>query len=238
MAASDATTRTAGLSGRATAFLAAVAFAAATAALPAFVRMTADTGDLVTFALLGGAAALAQLAYVEIRHNHGFAIGIAFLLAAALLLPPELVALTSVAQHLPDILRRNYPWYIQTFNTSNYALSALAAWGVARLVSDLETGADGRFALAGAAACLALVLVNHFLLATMLLLARGHSFRASGLFSTESVSIDVVLAAVGFALAGLWDSNAALVVAAAAPLILVNRLLQLMASIGAAARTP
>ena len=35
---------------------------------------------------------------------------------AALLLPPELVALLAVVQHVPEWLKERYPWYIQTFN--------------------------------------------------------------------------------------------------------------------------
>ena len=77
------------------------------------------------------------------------------------------------------------------------------------------------------------VLVNHLLLAGVLRLARGHSLRASGLFSTESISIDFVLALVGVAAAGLADWNLALAPLALVPLLLAHRLLRLLAAVRA-----
>ena len=68
------------------------------------------------------------------------------------------------------------------------------------------------------------------LLATMLRLARGHTFRASGLFGLESVSIDLVLAALGIALAAFSETNAVLIPVAVSPIVLVHRLLALKAS--------
>ena len=236
MAVSDASTRAPGLPGRALAFLAAVALAAVGAALPALVQVDPDTGDLVTFALLGAGAAIAQIKAIELDRNLGFPIAIAFVAAAALVLPIGLVALIGLAQHVPDIVRRSYPWYIQTFNTSNYTLNALAAAGVAHLVADLGSVDGPRWAVAGIAAAVVLVTLNHVLLATMLRLARGHSFRDSGLFSAESLSIDVVLALLGVALAGLPDANPAIVAGAIAPLLLVHRLFRVMAGDGVPVR--
>lgn len=229
MAASNASTRVAGLPGRAQAYLAAVALATVGAAVPALAGMTVDRNDLVTFALLALGAAIAQTGVIEISKNHGFPVAIAFVTAAALLLPLGLVALIALAQHAPDIVRRKYPWYIQTFNTSNFTLNVLAAAVVARVIADVDATDAGRFAVAGLAACLVLVATNHVLLATMLRFARGHSFRESGLFSRESLSIDFVLAALGVTLAALATSNPLLVVGTIAPLLLVHRLLQQMA---------
>ncbi|HEY7560582.1 MAG TPA: diguanylate cyclase, partial [Gaiellaceae bacterium] len=71
--------------------------------------------------------------------------------------------------------------------------------------------------------------LNHLLLATMLHLARGHTLRETGLFSTESLSTDFVLALLGVAFAGLWDWNPWLLPTAVAPLILVHRSLSVPA---------
>lgn len=218
----------------ATLYLAAVAAAAAAAALPALGSLEAGTRDLVTFVLLGGAAAIAQLLVVETGKNHGFPTAIAFLLAGTLLLPPGFVALLVLAQHAPDIVLRRYPWYIQTFNCGNYTLNGLAAWVTAAAVADLGApSGELRWAAAGLAGCAVFVVLNHLLLGAMLMLARGHRLRASGLFSIESISIDLVLAVVGVVLAALSTSNAALVVVAVAPLLLADRLFRLMAAAGA-----
>jgi diguanylate cyclase (GGDEF)-like protein/putative nucleotidyltransferase with HDIG domain len=63
----------------------------------------------------------------------------------------------------------------------------------------------------------------------MLHLARGHTLRETGLFSTESLSTDFVLALLGVAFAGLWDWNPWLLPTAVAPLILVHRSLSVPA---------
>ena len=75
------------------------------------------------------------------------------------------------------------------------------------------------------------VTLNHLLLAGVLKLARGHTLRATRLFSVESLSIDLVLGLVGVAAAGLADRSLALVVIALAPLLLAHRLLRLLAAL-------
>ena len=82
-----------------------------------------------------------------------------FLLPAALLLPPELVALVALVQHVPDWLKRRLPFHIQAFNIANYTLATLAAWGVAHAILGSTTfdGTGPRPLAAGAAACLVLV---------------------------------------------------------------------------------
>ena len=212
-------------------YLAAVSLAAIGAAVPALLHLGPGTGEWGTFAGLAAGAALAQMFLMEIGRNHGFPIALVFVVAAALLLPPELVALMGLAQHAPDILRRRFPLYIQTFNVGNYTLNALGAWATVRLLSD-HLLADDRlgWALAGLAAGAVFVALNHVLLAAMLRLARGHSFRDSRLFAPGSIAIDFVLAALGVALAAFADSNPALVLTTVAPLPLLHRLLQLIAA--------
>ena len=214
-------------------YLACVALVGAVSGSAALSRFTADAGDLLAFALLGAAAAVAQLCAIETGRNHGFPTAVVFLVAGALVLPPELVALLALAQHGPELVRGHCPWYIHTFNTANYTINALAAYGTARLVAGAPLGGeDVRLAAGGLTACIAFVGLNHLLLATMLRLARGRSFRASALFSIESLSIDLVLAILGVALAAFSRSNPVLIVAAVAPVFLIHRLLSMKASLG------
>ena len=149
-----------------------------------------------------------------------------------MLLPPALVALMGFAQHLPDAVGRRFPPYITAFNTANYTLSALAAWGAARLVDTTHAGSDLRWASAGAAAALTLVLVNHTALAFMLRLARDHSFRSSGLLAPSALLADLALASLGVVLARIWLSNPYLIPLVAAPLVLVHRSFMLLARLG------
>jgi diguanylate cyclase (GGDEF)-like protein/putative nucleotidyltransferase with HDIG domain len=152
---------------------------------------------------------------------------VVFLIAAALLLPPELIVLIPLVQTVPEWLKERYPWPIQGFNICNYTLNALAAWGVADLVNrhgtSLITGSDARFAVAGLLAALAFVAVNHVLVALILKLGRGHSIRETGLFTTDMLSVDVILTVLGVSLAAFWNWNPWMIFAALAPLVVVHR---------------
>jgi diguanylate cyclase (GGDEF)-like protein len=175
--------------------------------------------------LAGGA--LAQLFAVHMPANQIFHTGLAFTVAAALLLPPELFVLVCVAQHVPEWVRQRYPWYIQSFNIANCTVSGLAVWATREGATSI--GVDSGIGTAGVAvavcAAAVYVLVNHTLLARMLRLARDHELRGTGLFMRDALITDLVLAAIGVSIAGalLQEPVAAAVVAF--PLILIHRAL-------------
>ena len=144
------------------------------------------------------------------------------------MLPPALVAALAVSQHVPAFLRERDGWYRLIFNCANSVLSALAAWSVAAAIG---VGHDLSFAVAGLGAAGAYALTNHVLLAGMLRLARGHSFRESGLFSPISLGLDFVIGLLGVAVAGFVDVNPWLVPALVAPLLLAHRSLSTVAQV-------
>jgi diguanylate cyclase (GGDEF)-like protein/putative nucleotidyltransferase with HDIG domain len=181
----------------------------------------------MTFVVLAAAAALAQVFPVKAPRNMMYHTSVVFLVAAALLLPPELIVLIPLVQTVPEWLKERYPWPIQVFNVSNYTLDALTAWGIAHLILVHARGmihnADARFAVAGFAACLGFVAVNHVLVAVILKLGRNHTFRESGMFTLETISVDLVLTILGVSLAAFWGWNPWLIFAALAPLVVVHR---------------
>ena len=204
---------------------AAIAAAAVTSAAPAHdVRWT-----VFATVLVGGA--LAQLFAARTAGNQVFHTGLAFSVAAALLLPPELVVVVCVAQQLPDWLRQRYAWYIQSFNIANFVLSGLAAWAVrasfARYGAHVTASATTVGVLVAVAAGVTFVLVDHAVLARMLRLARGHDLSASGLFTFDGLIQDGVLAAVGIGIAFMLLHSWALVVVIVLPLVLIQRVLAL-----------
>ena len=182
-----------------------------------------ESADWVAFALLTACAATAQLFSVRLGRNHAFHTAVLFVAAGALLLPPELVVLMVVAQHLPDWIKERYAASIQTFNIANFAVNALAAWATAQAILHFSSAGRAQWALAGFAAAAVLVCTNHFLLATMLRVARGHSFRDSGLFSSASLATDLTLAGLGVALAALWEANPWIAPVLLAPIVLSQR---------------
>jgi len=157
--------------------------------------------------------------------NQVFHSGLAFTVAAVLLLPPELAVLVCIVQHLPEWARQRYPWYIQTFNIVNYVLSALAAALVWRLFGAGTTD-TGAAAVAAAACCGAVfVVVNHTLLARMLRYARGRTLAETRLFSVDGLAGSGSLAAIGIVFAFTVDRDPLLAVLVALPLLLVQRAL-------------
>jgi diguanylate cyclase (GGDEF)-like protein/putative nucleotidyltransferase with HDIG domain len=211
---------------RALVYLIAVAGIAAAVAGPFLPRLEHRTDGWITFLILASAAGIAQLFLVRTGKNTSYHTTIVFLIPAALLLPPEQVALVPIVQHLPDWLKNRAVWYIQSFNICNYTIAILAASGGAHLVMESGVLVDYpnlSFAIAGFTACVLLVGINHSLLAPMLALARGHSIRESGLFSMQSLSTDLVLASLGVGIATFWQLNPWLVPFAIAPLVLIHR---------------
>jgi diguanylate cyclase (GGDEF)-like protein/putative nucleotidyltransferase with HDIG domain len=202
-----------------------VAAATAAATLPFLGRLQHAT-DWGAFLILGSAAAVAQLFVVRTPRDQAYHTAIVFLIPAALLLPPELVALMGIVQHVPEWLRMRYRWYLQTFNICNYVLATMAVWFFGQhLILDSHIVANEalRVAFAGVVSCVVFVGINHANLAVMLHLARGFSLRETGLFDAENLSTDLVLSALGVATYAFWQTNPWLIPFAVAPLILVHR---------------
>src|SRR3954469_16179406 len=156
---------------RATIYFSLIAAVATSISIPLLTHLRVGTHGWPTFIILGSAAALAQLFVVRTPRNQSYHTTIVFLIPAVMLLPPELVALMGLVQHVPEWLKNRNAWYSQTFNICNYTLSNLAAWVSfhSLLHADRLIGSQSlRLALAGTAASAVLVGVNHILLAPML----------------------------------------------------------------------
>src|SRR5919202_1656959 len=202
-----------------------VAAATAASTLP-FLGRLQHTHDWIAFLVLGTAAATAQVFVVRTPNNQAYHTAIPFVLAAALLLPPELVALMGIVQHVPEWLRMRYRWYLQTFNICNYALASMGVWFFGQHLMLNSSGITNdalRTALAGIVGCLVFVALNHLNLAFMLHHARGFTLRETGLFEAENLSTDFVLAALGVATYACWQTNQWLIPFAVMPLVLVHR---------------
>src|SRR5213596_1616206 len=127
-----------------------VAIAVAAALVP-LSHLQPSTHAWPTFLVLASCAAVAQLFVVRTPRDQSYHTTIVFLIPAAMLLPPELVALVGVIQHIPEWLKHRYAWYIETFNVCNWTLSMLAAYVSFHGVIQLTSGNRLDFALAGLA---------------------------------------------------------------------------------------
>jgi putative nucleotidyltransferase with HDIG domain len=177
------------------------------------------TVDWPRFVLLAVLASASQLLSFHLNRKRVFHPAIVFIVAGALLLPPELLILLVVLHCLPDWLKQRYAWYVQTFNIANYVTAGIAAWAAAQAIG--MQGSDGRQAVAGGTAACAFVLVNRLLLLPMLCLGRGLTPRETGLLDGEDITIELVLALMAVPLAEFWVPSLPLAALALAPLFLI-----------------
>jgi diguanylate cyclase (GGDEF)-like protein len=203
-------------------YIGCVATAAVVAGARFLVHLRPTGKDWVAFLVLAGGAAVSQLAVVRTPRTRTYQTTIVFVVAAALLVPPGLVALVAVLQHVPDWIKERYRWPVPIFNIANHTLAALAATGVAVAIGRAPSH-HLRFLVCGVAAALTFVVVSRILVGGMTRISHGAPLHASGIFSLESLGTDLAFAVLAVAVAGVWHMNPWLVVAVVAPLVLMHR---------------
>jgi len=214
------------LSPRVIAYFLAVAATTLGLAVPYLTHLDRHTPGWPTFIILGAAVALAQFFVVRTPGNKSYHTTGVFLIAAVLLLPLELVVLVTLVQHVPEWLRNRTTWYVQMFNIFDHTLAAMGAWAVADLVlnaNGLIPNGDVRFAAGGMAAAIVFVTLNSALIAPMIHWVHGHPMRE--IFSYQTLSTELVFAALGVVLTAFWIENPWLVPFAITPLLLIHRAL-------------
>ena len=203
-----------------------VAAGAIAVTAPFLSQIDRHTGSWLEFAILATSVAFAQFFVVRTPGNKSYHTTGVFLIAAVLLLPPGLVALIPLIQHVPEWLRSRGKWYVQSTNLCVYTIATMAAWGSAHLILGAESlfpSDDVRFALAGTGASVVFVVLNSALLAPMIRFVNGHPMRM--IFSYQTLSTEFVFAALGVVLAAFWTANPWLIPFAIAPLLLIHRAL-------------
>jgi diguanylate cyclase (GGDEF)-like protein len=204
----------------AAAFLVATVLGAAALSVAVLRRLNLDTPHWGTFALLLALAMVAQLFIVEKPGGQSYRTAIVFIIAAAILLPAPFVVLLSAAHYVPSWFRHKKKNFVRVFNVANTTIAALAAW---LAFHGLRHSDNVRYLVAGAAACLAFVAIIHVILALMLHFNSGKSLWETGLFSFESLSTDLALAALGVGVSVAWGANPWSIVFVVMPLVLIHR---------------
>ena len=183
--------------------------------------------DWLTFGFLTLCAAVAQLFPVVGPRNEAYQLTFVFVFAGLLLLPPGALALLIVIALIPEWIKTRKPWYIQSFNVGNFLIDALVARALFVAVGGVPGDSLWRPSalLAAVLAAALLTLLNRLLLATVLRLARGHSWREAGLFEPSNFLIDGALACVGIIVGLLWQASPWSVTLVGAPLFLMYKAL-------------
>ena len=207
-------------------YLAVIVGSAATATFVLAPRPDLTAHEWRTFAALTLSAAVAQLFVVRKPGFQALKPSVVFVLAATLLLPLELLPLFTLIQYVPEWLKTRALPKVVAFNIANVVLDVLAASSAFHAIAGASAGSvDMRFALAGLAACVVYVGVNHTLLAGIIALTSRSSLLATGLFDPEHLMTDFVIGGLGVALATLGTTNVWMAPFVVAPLVLIRRAL-------------
>jgi diguanylate cyclase (GGDEF)-like protein len=187
--------------------------------------------DWRLFGILTVLATVAQLFEAE-HGRQSFYPHFVFFFAGVLLLPPFLFVLLVIAAHLIEwakerLLKSEHlrAWYIQPFNIATHIIAGAAAHQLIALAQP----PSGSIALlppfVAIVAVLLYVVINHLLVGLALLLARGISLQASGVFAIDSLLLDTIMACLGCVVAVLWGVNPWWVMLALSPLALMYKAL-------------
>jgi hypothetical protein len=166
-----------------------------------------DLGNpgLYLLAILAAGAQILKLEGPNDRTNYNIA---SFVFGFTLIIlggPATLFVI--VVAHLAEWVWHKYPWYIQSFNISAYAVVVY----LSNLVNQFIKAGSNLNSLNGAlvmtAALVIFVLSNHFLVGVVIKLARGQSFKESGVFSLITLVLDFTVLGMGAATALIWLYN-------------------------------
>ena len=201
-------------------------------ALPGATQSTYQWPTFTAFILL---ATLAQLFKARAPGHQSYHPTLVFLFASLLLLPPSLFVLLVLIPHLIEWAKErllNSPrlraWYLQPFNMAMHIVAGSAArWVYTALGTDPFTLFTPSSVLAVSTAALTYVLLNHLLTGLALVLARGVSWRQSGVLDIENQLTDLILLWLGYIVAVLWKLNSLLILPALSPLVLMYRALMI-----------
>jgi len=92
-----------------------------------FVHLRSGTSGWRAFACFAAAAAITQLLVTRGSSSRNAHESLAvFIVAAALVLPPELVVLVPIVQHIPEWLKQRYAWTAQAASIACATLAAFA----------------------------------------------------------------------------------------------------------------
>jgi hypothetical protein len=166
-----------------------------------------DLGNpgLYLLAILAAGAQILKLEGPNDRTNYNIA-SFVFGFTLITLGSPATLFVILVA-HLAEWAWHKYPWFIQSFNLTAYAIVVTLSNLVFQTIkagSNLNS-LDG--ALAIAAALLIFVLSNHLLVGWVIKLARGQSFKESGVFSFMTLVLDFTVLGMGASTALIWFYN-------------------------------
>lgn len=165
----------------------------------------ADTAVFTALCILGSILHILKVEGATNRSHYTFS----FLIFgfAIVFLPPSLALIVIIVSNLAEWAWNRPPWFIQLFNISCYIISAEIAILVYQYFNTHGTFTSWEVIVAIALAMVSFTVVNHMLVGIILWLARGESFKQSGIFDLVPLSIDLIMLTLGASLVLIWNYN-------------------------------
>jgi diguanylate cyclase (GGDEF)-like protein/putative nucleotidyltransferase with HDIG domain len=204
-------------------------------AVTALYDTNVDAADLVLFLTLFGLATIAQVNKVEAPNHALYYATTVFTFAGLLLLPPLFFVALVVGPHFVEWAKERLmnsahlrAWYLQPFNIANHIINGIAAFLVYQLLNPNKHLYEGYVPILAvvSAACVYLV-TNRIVLGLALIMARGLTWRKSGLLDLLNLLAELVLLLIGYITAIMWGINPLLLVPVLAPLLLIHQVLRI-----------
>jgi diguanylate cyclase (GGDEF)-like protein len=113
--------------------------------------------------------------------------------------------LVLLISHIVEWVWHKYPWYIQTFNISQFIIALLISDMVLKLLNPFYTFTTWIGITSVLVALVVFTLTNHFFVGMVLWFARGENFKQSGIFESFSLVLDYSMQIMGFVTALIWS---------------------------------
>jgi diguanylate cyclase (GGDEF)-like protein/putative nucleotidyltransferase with HDIG domain len=221
------------MSYRAWAYIWGVLLAGAAFGVCAYAGLTYTPAQWLAFVVFTALATLAQLFVAEAPNHVVYYATPVFVFAAVLLLPPLLFILLVLTYHAVEWTKEritNGPnlraWYLQPFNAASDVLAGITArWMYEALAVYTPASSGLGSVLNGVAAALIFLAFNNMLLGLALVLARGKTWRDTGLLDAGNFLSELILPLLGYVVAVLWQLTPWLILPALSPLVLMYQAL-------------
>ncbi len=189
--------------------------------------------QLITLAVLAVITTAAHLFEAEAPNRQSYYPSMIFLFAGVLLLAPGLFVLLAILPHLIEWVKARIArtahlraWYIQPFNIACHIVAGLSAgWIYYGMIGATWLFHSATSVIAATLAALTYVMLNHMMVGLALVLARGISWRESGVLDLENLLPDFVNLCLGYIVAIFWMINFWLILPVLSPIALIYRAL-------------
>ena len=168
----------------------------------------------------------------ETEGNISFSPILIFLSAGFFLLPADDFVLLVLIPHLFEWAKARWEksnslraWYIQPFNIANHICSGMLAQQTYQLVTTLPATAFPAQPLAALVALVIYATLNQLLTGFVIVLARGSTWKNTGMLQWNEWLPDFMLLCLGYPFALLWIQNPLYSLFALSPMLLIQRAL-------------